>query len=233
MNPKLLLGLALVLSGGLFGCSKADHSTSEVAAPPSPRFPKTLKSKWTLQTNAIVEIPISPSDLKLKKAIYKAQYLPTNSMDIAVVAFRNPHSGRVWVGHEMEFYTETDSKIVGGFLKSGVVRWCDGLVSKQNDLESAIGVFDKEVDGSALARSCTGHDSDLRNVLRRRFITKGSDLDSETIQSKVKSVATKNEQVQIDMENPVTHSTASVWIETKTWKPIKAIEDGQQIFPKP
>jgi len=216
MNPKLLLGLALVLSGGLFGCSKADHSTSEVAAPPSPRFPKTLKSKWTLQTNAIVEIPISPSDLKLKKAIYKAQYLPTNSMDIAVVAFRNPHSGRVWVGHEMEFYTETDSKIVGGFLKSGVVRWCDGLVSKQNDLESAIGVFDKEVDGSALARSCTGRD-----------------LDSETIQSKVKSVATKNEQVQIDMENPVTHSTASVWIETKTWKPIKAIEDGQQIFPKP
>lgn len=209
------------------------ETTSESPAPPSPRFPKTVKSEWTLQTNAIMGISIPPPELELKKAVYNAQYLPTNSLDITVVALRNPHSGNIYVGPEMSFYIETDSQIVGGCIRPGIVIWCDGLVFKQKDLPSAISVFDKEVDGSTLARSCPGHDSDLRKVLRRRFFTRRGDTDSESIQATIKSVVTKNGKVQIDLENPVTHSTASVWIDTKTWKPTKAIEDGKQVFPKP
>ena len=235
MKPKLILCLAFVLSGGFFGCSKADQTTVEIIPTPSSKFPfpKTLKSEWTPQTNAIMGIPISASELMFRKAIYTAQYLPTNSYEVAVVAFRNPQSGNVWVGNEMDFYTETSSQIVGGMMTPGTVMWCEGFVTNQKDLESAISVFDKQVDGPTLAVGCKGYSSDLRNVLRRRFFTRRGDFDSESIRAVVKAVETKNGKVRIDLENPITHSSASVWIETKTWKPIKAIEDGRQVFPKP
>jgi len=192
-----------------------------------------LKSAWVQKTNATVGISI-PS-LQSKEAVYIAQYMPKNSMEVAVVAIKNPKSGKVWIGQQQDFYIETDSQIIGGFLTlDGSVRWCDGLISNSNgeDLDVAIGRFDKEIDGPTLASRRTRSESGLNPVLGRHFFTRrNDDRDSETIQAKVKAVETQGGRVQIDLENPITHSVASVWFNSKTLKPVKATENGRQIFP--
>ena len=194
---------------------------------------KQIKTSWTLKTNTIVGV--SNEYFQLKEAVYTAHYSPNKSLEVAVVAIRNKKTRKIWIGQKQDFYVETSSKIIGGSLTpSGVLQWCDGLIvgSNKEDLDSAINHFDKDIDGPTLAQPCMGPNSDLRKVLKRRFFTRRSDYDSENIQIKVKAIEMQKMKVQIDLENPITHSNAMVWIDAKSWEPVKAIVDGEQVYPK-
>jgi len=129
MKSKIILGLALVLGGGLLGCSRIAHA-DETNNPPSTNAAQsyvtaTLKASWTNTSVTLHRTTRGPLVLGAKREVVtfrEGQY--TN--DIDVLAFVDPQTGNAWAGSSggippPSFYLETESGILRGTVWFGTV----------------------------------------------------------------------------------------------------------------
>jgi len=188
------------------------------------------KTDWQVRTNDVLGIA---KQLEIREAVYRFQIKPDYAEDITVIAFKPPRSLHGWIGLRMDFYIDTKTKIIGGSVSGGIVRWCESRDVQFKNIGATIDRFEKNVD-SKLMQSCKGIPAtDLRGVLRRSFLTRhGTTTDAVGANLNIKSVAKEEGKVRLDLEHPFTKKKASVWIDLKTMKAVKAVQDGEQVFPK-
>ena len=179
MKPKLILCLALVLSGGLFGrfniasADETNASQSYVTA--------TVKTNWTDAQVTLYQTTGGTVQLDAKREVVTVCYGPyTNDWD--VLAFVDPETGNAWVGSGFDvgqmFYLETESGIfcgnvffvgpvalgaarrdihgvVVGSEVSGLIIWNRSFVASVKhgeNVDAAIKQFNKNIDLKTVER---------------------------------------------------------------------------------
>jgi hypothetical protein len=121
MKPKLLLGLALVLSGGLVGLfnyASADETNAPASTNTAQSYAAaTVKSNWMDAKVILYRTTGGAVQLYAKREIVTVRFGPYTN-DVNVVAFVDPDTGNAWVGSSFDFgqifYLETESGIVCG-----------------------------------------------------------------------------------------------------------------------
>jgi hypothetical protein len=120
MKPKLLLCLALVLSGGWFGLWPAHAEETNV--PVSTNLAQiyiaaTLKTKWPEAKVTLYRTTGGTVQPVARHEIVTVIYGP-HTNDWGVLAFVDPETGYAWIGSGFDagqmFYLETESGIVRG-----------------------------------------------------------------------------------------------------------------------
>jgi len=196
-----------------------------------------------------------------KKAQCKVtgQYFGPNEFAIAPFTVFVTDGGEVWAGPEQSYYLETASGVIGIRTRSRAIEWCESLVSKQKD-KTALEEILRHVESTMTAqeiRSGVKAGTD-RNNSRDRFT--GLDMlqsiyfcpnavdnlhvafSTITGLHTVNVAAIRVEGGELHMELrdgkypgvniPLGRYSATVWIDIKTRKVTKAIENGKQVFPK-
>ncbi|WP_160164609.1 sister chromatid cohesion protein PDS5 [Pedosphaera parvula] len=183
---------------------------------------KTDKTQWSIQTNFIPGIKPQPSFLK--RAVFQVpmNYPEQRLVDIDIVAFKAPKSGEVWVGWDMDFYVETDSEILGAMLTPwGDVQWHTNLNSQPSeaDLAAAIDQFQKKVSHSKL-KGESEESTIFRDAVPHDFLwLLGT---GQNVMPKFLDATVNRGSIRLDLENPESGQKASIWIDAKTRKLLKA-----------
>jgi hypothetical protein len=225
MNPKFLLALALVLSGGLIGCSTTGQAMT---------MKVITNTTWTARTNALYSLAGTVRLVNTKESVYTFQFTSAHTGDIPVAVLVNDATKTVWAGRKAEFYIETDSGIVGIRDDVGVLQWDSGLITKLKPgetLDDAVHRFETEVDHPKLGDPPTQW-IEIRRVLNPWFFTNPEGSSRPWGGSSIKKFAINKGELQLDLESPTGIYKTSVWIDIKTRNIVKAIENGQQVFPK-
>jgi hypothetical protein len=133
MNLKMILGLALVVSSGLFGCSsvaRADETNAPVSTNAAQSYvTATLKTSWTDAKINLYRTKGGMVQLDAKREVVTFREGPyTHASDAGVLAFVDPETGNAWAGSsfgiepiEPMFYLETESGILRGTVWFGTV----------------------------------------------------------------------------------------------------------------
>ena len=224
MKSKTLLALALVSGGGLFGCSTTGQAMT---------LKVTTNTTWTARTNALYSLAGTVRMLNTKEGACTFQTASGQTFDIPAVVLVNDATKTVWAGRKAEYYIETDSGIVGIRLDGGVLQWDSGLITKLKPgetLEDVIHRFETEVDHLQLGNPPTQW-IEIKRVINPLFFTDppGSSRPGDAT---IKKFAINKGELQLDLESPTGIYKASIWIDIKTRNIVKAIENGQQVFPK-
>lgn len=175
---------------------------------------------------------------------------------ITVFVTRN---GDMWVGHEQSFYLETDSGVVGIRTRNRAVKWSVSLVAKQNDkpvLEEILRRLESTVTAQEMASGVKAgtdrnksHDrfSGLDMLQHIYFCPNAVDdlhLAFSTITGlhavNVEAIRVEGGELRMELRDgkypgikiPLGRYSATLWIDIKTRKVTKAIENGKQVFPK-
>ena len=173
MKPKLLLVLALVLSGGLVGCFNI-ASVNETNATQS-YVTASVKTNWTNAKVALYRTTGGKVQLDAKSELVTVCDGPYTN-DWEVLAFVDPETGNAWVGSGFDFgqmfYLETESGIycgnvyfpgasalgmprrdihgvVVGSEVSGLIIWNRSFVASVKhgeNVDAAIKQFNKKID---------------------------------------------------------------------------------------
>jgi hypothetical protein len=224
MKPKLLLCLALVLSGGLFNFA----STARCAGV------KNAYEPWVSETNTIYYCTEIPSaSIQGKRSTYQFQINSNQFFDIPVSIFTNEKTGHIWAGRSASFYIETDSCIFGLTLVGGALRYEKSWNVKITDKEEAEALektFERQFDPSILLRP-SWPVVDLRRILNPWFFT-AVPMGSQPGKAKIQRIRTEHKQLQLDLVSPTGMYKASVWINLVNWEVIKAVENGKPVYPK-
>ena len=116
MKPKLILCLALVLSGGLI--ASADESNAPVSTNAAQSdVTARVKANWMDAKVTLYRAAGGAVQLDAKREVVTVCYEPyTNDWD--VLAFVDPETGNAWVGSGIDigqkFYLETETGIICG-----------------------------------------------------------------------------------------------------------------------
>jgi hypothetical protein len=248
-RPKLILRLALVLSGGLSGCSETMHMSDTVDADlrPLPKavqgeiWNKTLKTNWTDTKITLYRATGEVVQLKAKKAIY--QVWTTNnwagnhsSNDRAVVVFVDQQNGKVWLGNAntdkdtnfkvLDFYVENDSGIVSvsSILFGGAVQWHRSLIAKANpgeDVGAMISRLEKSINGWWLLEP--REETSLSPCFRQWFFYPRVYASAIGV-TDAEHIEVNDGEFRMDFTSPAYKTKGSVLLDTKTWKVIKTVE---------
>jgi hypothetical protein len=240
MKTKLILGLALVLSSGIMLTSRAEAQSTDV--PPAStnsviltNSETTSLTPWIAETNCLYFWKDSaPGMVSGKQSIYQFQFSPGHPIDLPVSVFVDNKTGRFWAGRRANLYVETDAGIFGMCLPlDGYLRFDASLihqVAQGENLDALIDQFKKQITPSLVLKPAI-HGIDLRSPLNPWFFTAvpyGSQPGCATI----KHIKLDGKKLQLDLVSPTGVYKASVWIDLKTWKLVKAVEDGKKVFPK-
>jgi len=140
-----------------------------------------------------------------------------------------------------DFYVETDLGIVGvmGGIFVGTIIWQDNSIMqatpaiKLNDL---IEQFDRQINmQSAAARAASElwmkTRMNFRSYFRDWFFYQevGASMSGSTL---IQNVEVHGGRMRLDFTSEALHIPGSVWIDLNTWKLVKAVEDGKQVYPK-
>ncbi|MBI5395807.1 MAG: hypothetical protein HZA91_10960 [Verrucomicrobia bacterium] len=200
----------------------------------------------TLEVHSMTNRPVERVRARASRHIARFTFRgETKPADVTVTVFATK-SGRVWVGPEQLFYIETESGIVGGKMwGESKILWCESLINKaenqRSDLDSAVGRFEKEVSGPRLFDAYNGYAlrSDEEQI---KLITPfnrvlinflGSTSGNPECEYKVRVVDVIGNTLCLDMKGPRKRCpAATLWIDIKSRKVVKAVENGKQVFPK-
>jgi hypothetical protein len=247
MKPKIILSLALVLSGGLFGCDKNAQIPDAVDADvrPLPKavqgeiWNKTIKANWTDTKITLYRAMGEAVQLNAKKAIYHVWTTNNwagnhSSADVGVVAFVDPQNGKVWLGNAntdknfnvLDFYVENDSDIfsVSRTLFGGTFSWHKSLIAKANpseDTSAMISRFAKGVNSWWILEE--PETTRLTSYFHEWFFYPHM-YDSISAIITTEHIQVTDGQLRMDFTSPAYETKGSVWLDTKTWKVLKAVE---------
>jgi hypothetical protein len=185
---------------------------------------KMAATRWTAETNTVPGLP-APA-LLIKRAVFGMQAMgghPIEPADIDFVVFKVPHSGKVWLGWDMDFYVETETTIIGGMLTPwGGVNWHEDLADPlQGDVDAVIGRFEQRVH-EAKVKGESRQNTDLRTAATPGFFTLAGT--GQEVMPKFLNVQVSGGEMRLDLENPETGATASFWIDLNTRKVLRAVQ---------
>jgi hypothetical protein len=262
MKRKLILCLALVLSGGLFGCciARADETNavqSYVTA--------TIKTNWTDAKVTVYRATGGAVQLDAKREVVTVHNGPYYTDEVDVVAFLDNETGKAWVGSGFDaepiFYIETESGIVCGrvgFLTAnlgasrpdvngaisgeedyGFVIWDGSFVSSVKhgeNVDAAIEQFNQNIELKSVERMPEKGRTILGDNLDRvengldPWLFQDEGRGSQFKETTVEAIDVGDGKLRLDLKSPSGSHKASIWIDLKTWKVVKTIQDGKSAF---
>jgi hypothetical protein len=248
MKPKLLLGLALVVGGGLVGCSNKTRQiadTGDTVAKPLPQavqgemWNKTILTNWTDTKVTLYRALGEVVQLNAKKSIY--QIWTTNnwagnhsSLNVGVVAFIDPQNGMAWLGNAeldkgdkvSDFYVEDESGIFSGrnYLFAGEWRWNGSLIAKAGpgeDVGTIINQFEQNINGSRMLEIGNGitFSPRFRDCYFYPHV-----YASNPGATPVDHVEVADGKLRLEFTSPAYQTKGSVWMDLKTRKVLEAVE---------
>jgi hypothetical protein len=209
-----------------------------IGQPTSEKSKSSMKSSikpWVVQTKTVVCIKAT----KAKHRIHETEIIiHDKDSDLSnvfrAIAFQSAEGGKIWIGPKMDFYIEMDSKIIGGvMMKGGFINWSEGfpLQDAKGNLDSEIHEFEKRFYNSRTFRAQMASGSpaitNVRDALDDFFLTRRTA--SQPVMANITSAKIENTSIKIELENPLSKGKASIWVDLKTWKIIKAIQNGKRI----
>jgi len=247
MKPKLILCLALVLSGGWFGCAKAEQTVdivdADVRALPKQVegeiWNKTLLTNWTDTKITLYRATGEVVQLNAKKAIYRIWTTNNwagnhSSQNVCVVAFVDPKNGKVWLGSVdtdkdfkiSDLYVENDSGIFGvrSILFAGTFYWHESLIARANpskDVDAVIDRFEKNINVWWLLERW--EPISFSSYFRIWFFYPHVTV-SFIGATAIDHVEVTSGKLRLDFTSPAYKTKGSVWLDLKTWKFLKAVE---------
>jgi len=185
----------------------------------------------------------TPSTVHAKKAVYDVEVREGVFTTIPVTAFVIPETGKIWMGPEQEYYIETDSGIVGFHMRlGGTIFWCKSLakepartVKTQSEKNDPSKGFERTVSGFSLFDAQIGADrearrerkTNLNQIISHWFFSEGV-ASSQSGLARILRAELSGGLLKLDLANPTGEYKASVWIDVKSRKAIKADEDKDQ-----
>jgi HEAT repeat protein len=187
---------------------------------------KTAATHWIAETNTVPGID-TPA-LLIKRAVFGMRAMgphPIQPADIDFIVFKLPRTGKVWVGWDMDFYAETDSTIIGGILTPyGSIDWHKDLADPlDGQVERAIAQFEKRVNDAKI-KGESSQTTDLRSAVKTDFFYLPNS--GQAVMPKFLGLQVNGEELQLDLENPETSGRARFWIDLKSRKVLKALEQN-------
>ena len=226
MNPKLILGLALVLSGGLFGCSTANAPVK-----------KRIVGSWT---NTVVRLVVPGSasaksqteKVTAKRADYEIVNKPNKGVyvdEVEVLAIHDPFTRKNYILPECDFYLSGSKGITGYRAVPFDLVWNSSyleLSDTTGNLDAVIDKFEAQVDGRML-------NAEYMKVGMANRISL-SEATSEKFWGhygsvpEVEAIVVTNGIMQLDLAG-ADKFKATVWIDLKKKKAIRTIENGVEM----
>jgi hypothetical protein len=173
--------------------------------------------------------------VKAMRGAYRFGRPPGRVAEIPCILFIDAQTRQVWAGRGWDFYVETGEGIFGiwdtGF---GILRWHTSAIEKLKPgetLEVLLKRYDSERKYSNLLRPPDAGETDLRGMLNREFFnaTPGSSNPGPVTFT---DIALHDDTLEVQIESPTRAFHAQVWIDVKSKKVVKSVEDGDQVFPK-
>jgi hypothetical protein len=269
MKPKLILCLALALSGGLFGCSTTARRADGTAtnAPLQIRFiePWTnitikLVVPGSSGTNAIKSKTV---EIQARQAVYEiVQNLGSRTEPILgeqyLLVVHDPFTKKFcFVEGKLDFYVSDRSGMKGYGYNSGTIDPSGVSIEfadSKLDYNSAIAQFKKNIDVQKMAdleiwgeleydvamtpKPMDEQKKDEMQSKAEQMISKtinfGNAFDSFDLSDEhppvIEGVDITDGIMRLDFrETASTKRPASVWIDLKTKKAIRCLEDGQEM----
>jgi hypothetical protein len=177
--------------------------------------------------------------LEARQAQYRFHTPPTTNPNLDfsydATVFLNPATGHVWAGQKVDYYFETPTGIVGFWPgPGGDMRWygsafkeiipkerLDGLVERFERQKGYFKLHDDTIPGT-----------DLNPFVQEDFFEPFPMSSAPPGFAKIVEMNVKNGQVFLRLESPTSQYHASVYIDIKTRKVVRALNEGKQVFPK-
>jgi hypothetical protein len=248
MKPKLILCLALVLSGWWSGYSSEIMAGETNAANESNySYSAGRKSEWVGTKITLYRSTGEAAQLDAKTAICHFKMISKNLPDALLVAFVDSKSSKAFIGLAdgsqtngiKDFYVETDSGITSVLnrMSAGTLIWEKNAITNTTmatTLDNLTGQFDRRTDlQEAVARA--GWDRfktqiNLSPYFRQWFFYPLVGV-SFYRDMPFQPTELHTGQMRLDFTSPALGIPGSAWIDLKTWKLVKAVEDGKRVYP--
>lgn len=178
----------------------------------------------------------------------KLPYLGGASVPVTAFVTKN---GNAWIGPEgagTNFYIETEKGVLRGYYDgSGRLLWCESLVTMPSDsgisIDKVIAQFERKPDGDALFNAgilCRQETEKIRYTFFAEALDWGHRLRIANqpaglvLGAGIVRAQVTGGMLRLELENKG-HGldyAASVWIDINSKKVVKAMEKGQQVYPK-
>ena len=186
------------------------------------------------------------SKVSAKKLVFEdAEVKPFPS---PVIAFVSPDGKANWIGPEQDFYLQDDGKVCGVNLAlyDTSISWCDclrfkGLPTKIPDTTQLIATLDGNVELAALRKAsipakyqASGRvvKTDIRDCFADIWFFSGSGMSAQPAIATIASAEVQDSTIQFEIENVLAGRIGTVWIDMETRDITKAMENGEQTFPR-
>jgi hypothetical protein len=240
MKPILLLGLALVLSGG-FAVVRADGAVTN-----SPLNIKIIEPSKNITIWLVVpgsdslHIKSQTVDITAKEIFYNfvpkpdsglARFLPK----AASLEIHDPYARKIcFIDPDHSFYISDSLGFNGYTVGPGGLIWSDSYLELPDSVNEgyAISQFEKNFDAQKFNQEWKNRDVNrigLGQVVPQFYFSDGPNPGGGTPLPKVESVDLADGVLHLDIRNPVTKIPASFWMDLKAKKVIKSVVDGQEM----
>jgi len=248
------LWIALVTNGRFEGWllekSRGETKTPDALRdPPDTNFFKTLKIQKTLKTPwtdfkvSLLRADGQVAQLDAKKAVYTIHITkipngkPHQGFDVPVTAFIDPATSNVWIGQvnpgnvdtneipavvHTNFYFEAGAGIFAGdsVMFDGMFDCDESLIKNTYPGEDLNGVIQRFEKIEATPFNHVHWEIRLNNYFQKGFFRK----DDWKVDIQIQREKVTRGKLQLDFKSPEFGTTASVWLDLKTLKVVKAVE---------
>jgi hypothetical protein len=254
MKPKLLLCLALVLSAGVFGCSRVARA-EETNAPASTN---TAQSYWPVKpiiirpwTDTTITLVVPGSSgppatkcvtetVTVRRAIYQVVPKPDPGSFVpeafSILEFDDPSTKkRCFIDGEHSFFVSDPSGMKGFTVGPGVLNWTSSYleVPDTNSSSAAIAQFEREFNTDKLSQELRKRISPNRIVLRQAvpqfYFSDGPAPGGALVIPLVEAIDLTDGILRLDIRNPNTQKSGSIWIDLTAKRTRRSIVDGQEM----
>jgi hypothetical protein len=241
---KIILCLALVLSGGLVGCSTNDRRGDEIIT--NVVIPMKLKTEgsWENLTVKFISLDSTGSpvgknkieEVSAKQATYKLLPKPASPDsefvdEHSVLAIHDPYRKRNCIIERCQFYVSDKSGLTGYDVGDDLM-WNTSYLEMsdaEGDLDAAITKFESRFDTKKLEEKYLERDLNrvrMRGATSNGFFGQGG----PAYGPKLDAVDVTKGIMRLDMTSGADNKIkASVWINLKTKKAIRTIENGVEM----
>jgi hypothetical protein len=226
------------------------EARSQVTKPEGVKIQSTISAhtKWKeKKKKAVVYLPNkTTAEVTMKQARFTVQVGDVREDHYTICAFKLGDTNRVWIGVTQDFYLATDSGVVGGRLSDavdGTLFWSESLtlpgLTGRESFEEIIKHFESVVDVNLLEDAFRGYrkpetdrqTTDLKYLRPHFFIPPlgfGGQMGYTIL---LDHLEFDRDHIQLTMRNKTMKRSGEIWIEIKSRKVIKAMENDEQTFP--
>jgi hypothetical protein len=246
MKRKILLPLALVMSGILSGCSHVAQPANEKAA--TARNTLALIEPWT---NVAVKYVVAGSSLSpetksktetagAKQAVYKSVGPKIGGgpfrEEFWIMAFHDPHTGKnSIIDADHTFYVSLDGQLTGFSVFAMDIVWTSSYVAldeSEGNLDEAVGRFEAQFDGQKLNQEVLRRNVNrirLRSACPMYYFSDAPAPGGYAPTPIVEAIDITDGILRLDIRNPKTKVPASLWLNPREHKVLKSVLDGQEM----